>query len=186
MGTTMNIFYLVLSAVLGGIINFLLKFVEPKSRFVVWLSHKYEYNIPLPDGKKVPVYVQTLRIDNLGRFQITDVEIVHKTNPEHFAFDPPQPYEESSLKSGEHLISIKSIAPHTGFSMQFFCVLAYPHLIYIRSKQGNADVVQVIPRFIRPPWMETGLIVAVIVGFATFIYWLIQLGIYVVHFLFVK
>lgn len=177
----MDIPYLILSAVLGFLANISLKFFEPKSRFVVWLSHQYQYSIPVPAGNKVPVYVQTLRIDNLGRFQITDVEIVHKINPEHFAFDPPQPYEQSDLPGGEHLISIKSIAPHTGFSMQFFSVLGFPNLIYVRSKEGNAEFVQVIPRFIRPKWMEYSLIIAVIVGFSTAIYWLIQLIAYIVY-----
>ena len=167
----------IVSAILGFLSNYLLKYFEPKPKFVIWLSHSYEFKIPVPntDGKAVIIHVQTVRYDNLSKFPIADVEIVHKVRPDHFAFDPPQPYQESTLKDGEHLISLKSIAPQTGFSMQFFSHTSYPNLLYVRSKQGNAEVIQVKPQIINPQWKINIVRAFFIVGVTMVVYWLIHL-----------
>ena len=71
----MNIYLLILSVALGGLVEFLLKYITPKSRFVGWLMHSYEHALPLSDGKIAPVFIKAFRFDNLGKFPVTNIEI---------------------------------------------------------------------------------------------------------------
>lgn len=180
----MNYTYLIISTILAIATQFFAKLFEKKARFVMWLSHRYEFSLPNPQGKNIAIFVQTVRLDNLGKLAITDVEIVHKLKPDFFAFDPPQPYGESTLQDGSHLISIKSIAPHSGFSMQYFCHLHYPNITYIRSTQGFAEVVPITPHIVSPKWKINALRLLVVTGTATSIYWLIRLGAFLVNYFF--
>ncbi|MGD0591981.1 MAG: hypothetical protein ABSA44_14470 [Bacteroidota bacterium] len=180
----MNYTYLIISSILAIATQYFTKLFEKKVRFVMWLSHRYEFKIPIIEERNVTVFVQTVRLDNLGKLAITDVEIVHKLKPDFFAFDPPQPYEEKTLPDGSHLVAIKSIAPHSGFSMQYFCYINYPNITYIRSTQGYAEVVPVIPNIVIPKTKMFIFKIIVIVGSTTLIYWTIRLGAFLINYFF--
>lgn len=169
-----NLTILIVSGLITFVFDILLRKSEPKSKLIQWWQHSFEYNLPNPPNANAHIYVATVGIDNLGKQNATDIEVVYKEKPDHYTIYPPQHYEEKTTPTGEYIIYMPTLAPKTGFAIHLFCFTQYPNLLYVRSKEGYAEIVPVQPQIILPKWRISVIRLASILGVATAFYWLIR------------
>jgi hypothetical protein len=97
----------------------------------------------LKDPKGLQLRTDTLTIQNLGRKPATNIEIIHKTKPDHFQFSTHVSYTEETNPSGEHTIKIPSMGSKEHANMQLISHVAAPVLLNTRSDEGQARLIQV-------------------------------------------
>jgi len=173
----------IIPAILTFVVQFLLKFADPKGKLVYWSPNSFATELPGDaNNPSIPIRAASLFISNIGKKQVENIEIAHKTKPEHFVLQPPLPYIESYTPTGEHIISINSLAPREQFVINFISFDSYPHLLYIRSfRLGHAKHVYVRPVFVMPRWHKYFSLVSAFVGIFAVLYFLTQFIIFTIY-----
>ena len=78
------------------------------------------------------------------------------------------PYEEKTITNGEHVIRVKTLGPKEFFMLQLLSYKTAPAVLYVRSKDGPAEEIQIRPQKIFPLWFQviSGGLFCVGLGFA--------------------
>jgi hypothetical protein len=152
--------------------GYALKFVEPRPKVVWWSHHAFWFE--LDPANKAAVFTHALTIQNVGRKAASDIEIVHRAKPELFKLNPSLDFTERTTPDGQHIIQIATIAPKEWFSLEFLSARQIPELLYIRTKDGHCERIQIQPQRIFPRWYLFLLRILVLIGLGFSIYWLIR------------
>lgn len=158
------------------VVGIVLKYFEAKARVVYWIPAPAVFDLK---NEKVVLQANALSVQNLGRETAEDVEIVHKTRPDHFQLTPAIPFTEDTTVNGEHVIRIRALGPKEYFTIQLLSYRTAPYLLYIRSKAGAASPIQI--RFQRyvPKWVIALIWFFMLVGFGFTIYWAIHAFVFI-------
>jgi len=127
------------AAILGGVVTYLLTYLGPKAKLVVWFPHSFRYE-QVTQG--VTIETQSYGIQNLGRKTAEGIQIVHKRRPDFFRFWPLLNYDEGFSPSGEHVLTVSSLSAKESFSLEILSHTSLPEFQYIRSKEGYAEHMQ--------------------------------------------
>ncbi|CAD6525886.1 hypothetical protein ACFQ3P_13830 [Paraburkholderia sabiae] len=168
----------IISAIITGIVGLVFlgiqRLFSPGAKVAYWIPHDFTFRVPLPNQPQ-PLLVQTatLTVQNLGRKAAEDVEITHRTKPDHFQLHPPRTYEETTGADGTYKISIGSLGPKEYFQMQVFSHMTPPVLAGVRSKDGPAKSIRFqVNRQLSKPALHA-VRACIIVGAATIVYWIV-------------
>ncbi|WP_434109227.1 hypothetical protein [Paraburkholderia caffeinilytica] len=158
------------------------RLIEPGAKLRYWIPHSFNFRVLFP-GQQQPWNVQTatLTVQNLGRKTAEDVEIIHRTKPDHFQLNPPRTFEDTTGADGTYTMSIGSLGPKEFLQMQVFSHTTPPNLAGVRSKDGPAKPMpfQVIPQY--PKSVLFGVRVCMFVGALTIVYGIVRAALFVLR-----
>ena len=151
------------------------RFVDkPKLQF--FLPGQFFFDIKDPD---VNLQTDSLTLQNSGRKSATNIEIVHKENPDHFQFSQAIGYSEETNPNGEHIIKIASLGPKEFLNIQYLSHTKVPNLLRVRSDQGSAELIQVQFQPIYPQYFKYVAGVLMLSGFGLLLYWGVKVAYYI-------
>lgn len=173
----------IVGAIITGVVGLVFLGIQrvfaPGARLGYWIPHDFTFRVPLPNQPQ-PLNVQTatLTVQNLGRKTAEDVEITHRTKPDHFQLNPPRTFVETTGADGTYTINVGSLGPKEFLQMQVFSHITSPSLAGVRSKEGPAKSVrfQIIRQFSKP--FLFGVRVCMIVGALTIFYWIVRAALF--------
>jgi len=172
----------IITGVVGLVFLGIQRLFAPGAKLGYWIPHDFIFRVPLPNQPQ-PLNVQTatLTVQNFGRKPAEDVEIIHRTKPDHFQLNPPRTFEEATGADGTYTISIGSLGPKEFLQMQVFSHMTPPNLAGVRSKDGPAKSVrfQVIRQY--PKQLLFGVRVCMVVGALTTVYWIVRAALFVLR-----
>ncbi|MBI1803245.1 MAG: hypothetical protein HY033_00455 [Ignavibacteriae bacterium] len=171
------------SALFTLLVGWILRFVIPKSRLVWWVSHDFQFILPPPGGsdpsiQPFPLKTHALTIQNIGTEIAHGIEIAHRTKPDLFKLNPERIYSEPPIPSGEHLLTIPSIAPGEFITIEFLSYGVYPQLLYVRSDWGHARKIDIQPQQVMPKWAARIYQILLYAGIYFVAYWVIRIILY--------
>jgi hypothetical protein len=151
------------------IVGILLQRFKDRPKLLYWVPGSFLFQLKTPS---VAIRTDSLTIQNVGRQPATDLEIIHKSKPDHFQFSTHVNFSEGTTPSGEHVIKITSLGAHEFVNIQLMSHLTHPVLLNVRSADGPAQLIQVhlqrvVPRFAR--WLAVALC---LIGLGFVLYWL--------------
>jgi hypothetical protein len=166
-----------LPVALALIIGYLSRYTEPRSRIIHWFPIWFQFQVPVPNGNQtVHIWTHQLTVQNVGYRPARSVEIVHRQRPQQFQIRPGVEFTETTNPTGEHVISIATLAPKEFVAIQILAVgMQRPDLLGIRSADGPSRFTQVGLRFVRPWWRLLIVRALLVVGFVTTFYWIARL-----------
>ena len=148
----------VLDTIITGFIAFLvglfLQKLEPKAKVVYWFPHAFEFDI-----KKLNASQRTdsITIQNIGRKQAEEVEILSSVEPDFFEFSPKVKYTSKTLGDGTYLITLDYLGAKEFVTLQILSYEHFPALQSIRCKNGDVTKIPITLQRVYP----------------TFVYWII-------------
>ena len=159
------------TGVVSLVVGLLLRNVEPRAKVVYWSPHSFFFEVPNP---KVVLKTDSVTVQNTGRREAEDVEVVFKSRPDFFKLNPSISYSEEKNPDGEFIIKVPALGPKEFFTLQILSFATLPNIQNIRSKAGPAAFIQVQlqRQFSRLVLVLLGALM--VVGFGFSIYWLVQ------------
>lgn len=170
----------ILGYAITGVVTFIVglalqRFVD-KPKLQYFLPGEFLFDLEEP---KVKLQTDSLTIQNSGRKSATNIEIVHKEDPDHFQFSQAIGYREETNPNGEHIIKIDSLGPKEFLNIQYLSHTKVPNLLRVRSDQGSAKLIQVQFHPIYPKYFTYVVGVLMLSGFGLLLYWGIKIAYYV-------
>ena len=165
-------------AITGAIslaVGILLRYLEPKGKVYFWWPHTFRFKAK-PD---FDIQTDALTIQNLGRKEVEEVEIVMQEKPDCFDFSPKIPFEEINNPNGSFIFRIKSLAPKEVFTLQLLSYTKLPNVLYIRSKNGPAERLAFRIQRIYGKWIYGLVGYLMLSGLAVTLYLIIKLSVIV-------
>lgn len=172
--------------VLAGL---LLRYLQAKARVVYWSAHDFLFNIPNPtDANLSNLLLKThaITIQNIGGKAAELIEIAHTAKPDIFMLSPARDYEEVTTKAGHHIMRVANLGPGEHFIIEFLSFTQLPTFLYIRSKDGPANLISTIPQRVFPKWFQSSSIALWLAGAVLVTFWLIRLLVFLYLMLFPK
>jgi len=170
-----------LTAIASFIVSYALKYVGPKSRLAWWNPHVFEYNLPNEidkNGPPIKLLTQTITIQNLGSVPAKNIEIKHKTKPDHFKLIPALDYTEQENDHKEHTVKINFLGPKEFFNIEFLTYKQIAELLYIRSEWGHAQPISTQPVRVLHPVKQTIILFFLGMGIISTCFLLIKIWLY--------
>ena len=155
------------------VVGLLLRELEPKVKVVWWPAHGFTYNLSQLTPPTV-LRSDAYTIQNIGRRQAEFIEVVFKSEPDHFSLYPSLNYQTSTTPSGEYVIQVTSLGPKEFYTLQILSYATLPQLLYIRSGAGHARQIPVQWARWYPRWVYWVIGLFTISGFGFLVYWAIQ------------
>jgi hypothetical protein len=170
-------------AVLGG---FIARVIERRPRVVVFYGHIGEFHLPPTQGNPaLRVHTHTVVIRNNGRLAAHNVRVPHNlplTPPLNFSVAPQTAFTRAPLAGGGEEITFSVLVPgeQITISYLYFAPLTFNQInLPIRSDEGLARAVNVLPARQFPRWLVMFMWGLAFVGSITVIYLLVELGIWI-------
>ena len=157
-------------------VGLLLRNLEPKAKVVYWSPHTFIFDVLEP---KVMLKTDSVTIQNIGRREAENVEVVFKSRPDFFKIQPSIPYLEHQNPDGDFILKVPTLGPKEFFTLQILSFATIPNVQNIRSKAGQASLIQVQfqRQFSRP--VQLLLAILLLVGFGFLSFWLIQAVVFI-------
>ncbi len=157
-------------------VGLLLRSLESRAKVVYWSPHTFTFDVPNP---KVILKTDSVTIQNIGRRQAEDVDVVFTTRPDFFKVQSSISYVELQNPDGEFILRVPFLGPREFFTLQILSFATLPQIQNIRSKAGPASLIQVQFQryFSRPTQLLVWALLLVGIGFAAF--WVIQAVIFI-------
>lgn len=152
-------------------VGLLLQRLKDRPRLLYWLPGTFLFELKEP--KDLQLRTDSLTVQNVGRKPATNVEIIHKTRPDHFQFLTAVSFVEETSPAGEHVIKIPSIGPKEHINIQLLSHVAAPILLNIRSDEGKAQLIQVHLQRILPKAAQALAAALLLIGFGFVLYWVV-------------
>jgi hypothetical protein len=159
------------TGVVSLVVGLLLQRFQSKPKLLYWLPGSFLFELKDP---KIALRTDSLTIQNVGRESATDVEIVHKFQPDHFQFSTSLSYTEISNPNGEHIIKIPSLGAKEHVNIQLLSHSQMPVLLNVRSSTGPAQLIQVHLQRIFSKAFNAFIALLLILGFGFSLYWVIR------------
>lgn len=154
---------------LALVIGYLGRYVEPRSRVVHWFPAWFQFQVPLPDGQTTAtIWTHALSIQNVGWRAATKVEVIHQSKPQYFQIQPGVKFTESTNPTGEHVISIDSLARREFVTVQILSLnVQPPNLVGVKSADGQSRLTSTQQTFVISKSRRWVLVVLLVIGFVT-------------------
>lgn len=164
------------TGVVTFVVGLLLRNLEPKAKVVYWSPHSFFFDVPEP---KVVLKTDSVTVQNMGRREAEDVEIVFKSRPDYFKVNPSISYVEEENPDGEFILKVPTLGPKEFFTLQILSFATLPNIQNIRSNAGPASFIQVqLQRQLsRLALLLLGVLLVVGLGFS--VYWFIRAIVFV-------
>lgn len=159
----------IIALVLSGVI---LQYLQRKANVVYWYAHQFLFRL---EQGKVALYTHALTIQNLGGRAAESIEIAHTAKPDFFKLQPALAYHEETTPAGDHIIRIPTLGPKEVFTVEFMSYKQLPTFLYIRSKEGPANVIPIRAQQIFPTWFNALVVTLTIIGAGFIFFWLSRL-----------
>jgi hypothetical protein len=156
-------------------IGYLSRYVEPRSRIVHWFPRSVKFDVPIAGAggaqQNLQIWTHTLSIGNLGWRAAKDVQIIHKSRPQHFQLQPAVLFSEETNPTGEHVIRISSLARREFTFIHIISVGVQPPPVTVKSEDGRSKAMTTRQQFVIPKPRRIVFAGLIIIGFATTVYW---------------
>ena len=155
--------------VVGGVLTLML------SRPVVttYLGHASAHRADaVAGGKRLDVFTHSLVIQNTGWISASNVKLAHSKLPS-FSVYPDVEYRVSDLPGGGQEILFPSLVPNEQITVSY---LYFPPVTWdqinlgVKSDEGFAKVIRVIPMRLYPKWLNKLAAVFVLAGAISVLY----------------
>jgi hypothetical protein len=178
----------VISVAAGYALKWLeVKFLEPKVSLVWWPVHTSGFNYAATATAPAGTFTtHAFTVWNNGRKGTEGLEVAHAWRPQLFALWPARHYTEKTTPQGQHVIEIANLGPGESFTVSIAAGgpnPMFPQLLYIRSKEGHAQQIPMVPQRVWPRWYGWLVGVVFFVGAGTLLWgliWAIQRGLHAV------
>jgi len=168
----------IFTGVVSLIVGFLLQRMQARPKLLYWIPGSFLFQVRNPD---VALRTDSLTIQNIGRRPATDIEIIHRTRPDHFQFSTQIDFSEATTPTGEHVIRIPSLGAKEYVNIQLLSHTTQPVLLNVRSAQGRAQLIQVqLQRILPKPAVWLFWLFA-FTGMGFVFYWLLSAIIFLSH-----
>src|SRR2546425_860420 len=122
----------VLTGVISFAVGYFLKNVEPKGKLLWWSTHAFQYNLPNPPHPNAIINTRSITIQNIGRKVVENIEICLQSGSSFFKLDPAYSHTSIITPTGEHLITVPSLASKNFFTVEFISFQPMPNLLYVK------------------------------------------------------
>ena len=135
---------------------FLNRAIESRPRLVTYLGHVGAHPFTQQDGTSRHVYTHSVVLRNTGRRPATNVRIAHRYLPD-FNVLPDVDHDVNELPGGGREIVFPTLVPNEQVSVSY---LYFPPITWdqingsIKSDEGLAKVLQVLPTQQYPKWFN--------------------------------
>lgn len=161
----------IVTGIISLVVGLLLQRFSNRPRLLYWVPGSFLFDLrqfPQP----AQLRTDSLTIQNVGRQPATNVEIIHRSKPDHFQFSTPVAYIEDVTPAGEHVIRIPAIGPKEHINIQLLSYTASPVLLSVRSAEGKALLIQVHLQRRFPRSYMLLLQALLLIGAGFVVYWL--------------
>ena len=166
----------VFALLITGLFLFVKSLFLPKARIEWGVGHSFSHIVPQNDGSELLIATQTVHIKNAGRAAAEKLEIYLNFKPEQFHIWPPRQFETILTHDKRFLIKMDYLEPQKGFDIELLqAKYQLPHLIDIRSINGSAKQIEVMPMRLFPVWFQGLVISWMCMGIYLTIYLLLKL-----------
>lgn len=164
-----------IGAALGFLAGWALKYVGPKSQVVYWFPHASFFPLP-QQGSQNPLQLitNTVIVQNLGRHPAKNVEVVYSTVPTHLTMTPSRTYTQGTTPPGYHVITVPSLGHNEGFTIEVLGIGTAPAVMSVRSEDGAAKMMAVMPQRIWPWWVNWSVGILMLAGAVFLLYWALR------------
>jgi hypothetical protein len=170
-----NIKAVVLTAIIGIVIDIVRRVFTPRGRLVWGVSHQEHFILP-GQPNQTNVRTRQIIVENSGREVAEDVEVTLNFAPQHWHAFPPllriaPPSEDRFLR-----LTTAMLNKGERFVLSVFdSRIELPLIMAVRWKGGVAKHVRLGPRQIFPRWFERVIVVVLCVGALTIIFLVLRL-----------
>jgi len=171
----MNILAAIITSIFVGVaVGYLLQFLTPRARIFYWHTHDFTFVVPLaPPAQPATIRTHALTVQNWGRTPATDIEIAHAAAPAVFHLWPSRTYTVDN-SSGPHIVRVQNLGAKEWFLIELLTVGPgpMPALLYVRSREGQAQWMPVQFQRVFPKWFNYALLLIFAAGAAFILYWI--------------
>lgn len=149
----------VIALFVGAALN---RALERRPRLITYLGHVSAHRIEPEPGNPIDVYTHSVVIKNAGASPARNVRLTHSNLP-HFIVYPSVQYSRDLLPSGEIDVVFPILVPRQEVTVSY---LYFPPTTWnqingpIKSDEGPAKVMRVLPTIQYPAWIN-----AIAIGF---------------------
>ncbi|MBG6203071.1 hypothetical protein IWQ48_004228 [Labrenzia sp. EL_13] len=156
-------------------------FLQPKVKLVWGLSHGFMHRVTLENTSDeevdhIPICTNYHLLSNNGRGVATDVEVTFNYIPKNLEVWPERQFETSVNPNGRFIVKFGSIAPQEQVSLNVLMLHGEaPNILSVRSNETTGKLIPLIVNRLFPRWVYALLTALLVLGFASFIYLVIEL-----------
>ena len=131
--------------------------IEGRSRLISYLGHASAHHIELEDGTPLDIHTHSIVLKNAGRRPARNVRLTHAVLP-NFNVYPGVDFNIEKLPSGDIDIVLPVLVSQQEITISY---LYHPPITWkdvnglIKSDEGFAKVVSVLPTIQYPAWVNT-------------------------------
>lgn len=157
----------------GGVGIWLSHWLERKPKLVSYLWHASAFQIRTPGKPDMKVHTHGIVIRNTGKKPATNIRVSHLTLPINYQVFPDVKHQVEELPNGGRDIVFPILVPGEQVSISY---LYYPPLLWsqvhagIKSDDGFAQELTVLPTPQLKGWQLWGLRMLIIIGSLTVLY----------------
>lgn len=165
-----NLLAYVVTGVVSFVVGVLLINFQPKAKVVHWSPHSFLFKLT---KENVVLQTDALTIQNIGRKQADNVELLLENEPDFYQFAPSVSYKTEKLDNGHFLIRIPTLGPNEHVTLQILSYKTVPKALNLRSAAGQASAMPFQIARVWPKWLPAVVWVLLVVGLGFSAYWLI-------------
>ena len=149
--------------------------IESRPRLLTYLGHVSSFTVGQDTDKPSTVHTHAVVLRNAGRKPATNVRLTHPFLPD-FQIYPAVAHNVQTLPGGEKEIVIPTLVPQEQITVSY---LYFPPVTWnqingqIKSDEGMAKVVNVLPTRQYPLWVQRILALLLLIGLTAVIYVLV-------------
>lgn len=186
----MKVDWLIIATIAGPLVGvlfgvFLNRIIERRAQLTAYLGHVSAHRLKQADGTPYDVFTHSVVILNSGGKPATNVRLVHRILPS-FSILPDIEHHVEDLPAGGKEIVFPTLVPKEQITISY---LYFPPVTWdqingpIKSDEGLANIIQVLPTRQYPKWFNRVVVGLMLIGLIAIIYvifiilrWLILLG----------
>lgn len=163
----------ILAAFVGAAIA---RFVEKKPKLIAYVKHSSAVTVHPPNSQPADVHTHSVVVRNAGRQTANNVRLGHQFLPD-FSVYPSIRYEVSDLPAGGKEIVFPFFVPGDEATITY---LYFPPVLWsginthVKSDEGFAQILNVLPTPQLPAWQQLVFIALFFLGVSAAIYLLSQ------------
>lgn len=164
------------TAVVSLAVGYLLTYLEPRPKLAYWLAHVSAFTLPATATTPAArLSVHGITVQNIGRRRAEGIEIAHNSAPDIFRIWPDL-VQTTTMHPNAHVIQIPDLGPGEWFTVNILTIgdRQVPSLLYIRSRDGQAQQVPVLIQRATPRSLYYLGAIVFISGAGFLLFWLIK------------
>ncbi len=168
----------IVTGLLSGFALLVKSILTPRSNIIWAISHSCLYSVPIKgeEVRRIPIRVQTIFIQNNGRKDAENVEILLNYDVEHFQFWPPADYTKKVLPDGRVIISLRKVRSGEKYSMNMLDSIGeIAGVISVKWDSGSASEVVVDPMRVYGKFTLVFIGYLMLSGFIFSVYFLVRI-----------